>query len=398
MGVLQFMTSWGLTKNITSFLKWDTLVFDWSVIVLETINWVTLSTAFVGIIALLKRRVKLTLWLVVVVLTSSLVTLQYGYALVGVGHFSPYYREYFLPCFFALILFSAWGVGALLRSIPAFLSRFKFPPVIASAIALVLVSILLIASWQGLITRHSNFWIERSAEIQAKWETIKKYPPEDGAALVGHWGDLTPLWYLQNAEGWRRDIVTLYPPVDEQIDAWLAKGKPLYLVGSLLGWAPEIAKNKYLIPWGALVRVSDRELNSSSPLAHPASLTFQDNHPTIRMLGYDVQEGGGTLDIAVYWEILDNIPLDNYLVYFSLSVPNVAPKSQGDVLVVNWYPTGKLLAGRRALGTYRYQILKEIPSGTYALNLFVYSIDSAKNLDIIEIKGTITELGAINVQ
>jgi hypothetical protein len=116
------------------------------------------------------------------------------------------------------------------------------------------------------------------------------------------------------------------------------------------------------------------------------------------MLGYDVQEGGGTLDIAVYWEILDNIPLDNYLVYFSLSVPNVAPKSQGDVLVVNWYPTGKLLAGRRALGTYRYQILKEIPSGTYALNLFVYSIDSAKNLDIIEIKGTITELGAINVQ
>lgn len=265
-----------------------------------------------------------------------------------------------------------------------------------------LVGILLIASWQDLITWHPILWIERSGEIEAKWDTIRKYPPESGAALVGHWGDLTPLWYLQNAEAWRQDLVTLYPPVDEQIDAWLAEGKPLYLAGPLLGWAPGIVKNKYLIPWGPLVRVTDRKLNPSSPLSHPAFLTFRDNRPIVRMLGYDLSretsKAGHTLDIAVYWEILHNIPLDNYLVYFSLSVPNAETKSQGDVLVVNWLPGGKLLAAERALGIYRYQVPKETPAGTYVLNLFVYSIDSTNNLDIVETGETIAELGTINVE
>jgi len=404
-GLVQYLTASTFVKTIARSWKWDTLVVDWGKTVLQSLSMPIIAGSLLGIARLVKQRVKLAIWLGVGLVTFALIALQYVYATIAdITDFAPYFTKFFLPGFVILTILAAWAIDALLRGIAAFLSRFKLPPVIASTIALVLVSILLIASWQDLITRHSNFWIERSAELEAKWDTIRKYPPENGAALVGHWGDLTPLWYLQNAEAWRQDLVTLYPPVDEQIDAWLAEGKPLYLTGPLLGWAPGIVKNKYLIPWGPLIRVTDRKLNPSSPLSHAAFLTFRDNRPIVRMLGYDLSretsKAGDTLDIAVYWEILDNIPLDNYLVYFSLSVPNAETKSQGDVLVVNWHPTGRLLADQRALGTYRYRVPKETVLGTYVLNLFVYSIDSAKNLDIIETreKETIAELGTINVQ
>ena len=399
-GLVQYVTASTFISTMVRSWQWDTFV-DGANIILQTLSIPIAVISFAGIVWLAKERKAFALWLSVGILTFAWIALPYANAVFGTTtDFTPYFLRYFLPGIIMLVICAAWGIDVALHNIPALLSRFKLQLVIGSSIALILASILLLAAWQDLYMRHSNIGIERSVELQAKWDAIQKYPPEDGAALIGHWGDLTPLWYLQNSEGWRRDIVTFYPPEDEQINAWLAKGKPLYLAGSLLGWAPGIVKNKSLTPWGNLVRVSNGKFSPSSPLSHPTSLTFQDNHPTMRMLGFDVsrERERETVDVAVYWEILDNIPLDNYIVYFSFSVPNVETKSQGDVLVVNWYPTGKLSAGQRALGIYRYPIPKETPPGTYTLNIFIYSIDSARNLDIAETKETIAALGAITVQ
>lgn len=397
-GLVQYLTASNFISAMVRSWQWDVFL-NGANITLQTLSIPIVVISFVGIVRLARERKAFALWLVIGVLTFAWIALPYANAVFGTTtDFAPYFLRYFLPGVIMLIICAAWGMDAVLRSVPALLSRFKLQLVTGSSIALVLASILFIISWQHLYTRHSNIAIDRSFELQTKWNTVQRYPPEDGAALVGHWGDLTPLFYLQNAEGWRRDIVTFYPPQDEQINAWLAKGKPLYLAGSLLGWAPGIAQNKFLTPWGNLVRVSDQKIYPSLPLSHSTSLTFQDSHPTIRMLGYDIQREREEIDIAIYWEILANIPLDNYIVYFSLSVPNVETKSQGDVLVVNWYPSGKLLAGQRALGIYRYPIPKGTPPGTYKLNLFVYSIDSAQDLNIAETKETIATLGTINVQ
>ncbi len=294
-GLMQYLTASTFIQTMVRSWQWDTLIVNGGNIILQTLSIPIVAISLVGIVWLARERRALAVWLSVGLVMFACIVLPYANAIPGnITDFTPYFLRYFLPGIIMLIICAAWAMDVALRSIPAFLSRFKLRSVVGSSIALVLVSILLIASWQDLYTRHSNIGIERSIELRAKWDTIRKYPPEDGAALVGHWGDLTPLWYLQNAEGWRQDIVTFYPPQDEQINAWLAQGKPLYLVGPLLGWAPGVVKDKYLIPWGALVRVSDRKHSPSSPLSQPAFLTFQDNYPTVRMLGYDVQRETNT--------------------------------------------------------------------------------------------------------
>jgi hypothetical protein len=408
VGLLQYFVGGTFFSSITGHWqwKWDTLLGDWITTVLQTVNWQIAALSLAGTVWLTLRRARLAIWLIIVVLLFQLIALQYSYTgLEAIGQFSSYFREYYLPSFIALIILTAWGVDGLLRALEGLASRLGVGSrPVASAIPLLLAGVFLFITATDLAAHRSNSLAERSVEIQAKWGAVKKYPPDPGAALVGHWGDLTPLWYYQYAEGWRRDLVTINPPSDEQVNAWLATGKPLYLAGSLLDWAPGIAQNYRLTPWGPLVRVTRKNYVPPSPLSHPADWTFADNHPKLKLSGYDVSHTalrvGETLDVAAYWQVLDSIALDDEVMYLSLANAQDETHAQSYTLGVNWLPGNKLSAGQRALGTYSYMVPWGTPPGDYRLRLALYSITIAENLTVTENDQALewVELGGVHVE
>jgi hypothetical protein len=288
-GFFNFVTGRPFFGYVTGYWawKWETLIADWIALLLEAVNLPVLLFVLIGMIRMSMRRLKLTFWLIANALMFQLLALQYRYAgLQSIGQFSTYSREYYLPSFICLVIFAAWGIDGFMNWMRMNLSRVNLPEVLASTIPSLLAGLLLIVTLRDVAARHSTDLTERSSEIRAKWDGIRKFPPEKNAALVAHWGDLTPLWYLQNAEGWRNDLITIYPPDEERVNTWMATGKPLYLAGSTLGWAPEILVDRHLTPWGSLVSVTDNRFIPSLPLSHSGNWTFQEDRPIIRLLGY----------------------------------------------------------------------------------------------------------------
>lgn len=384
-GLLQYLTASTFIQTMVRSWQWDTFVGGAN-IVLQTLSIPIVVISLVGILWLARERRAFALWLTVGVLTFAWIALPYANAVFGTTTDStPYFLRYFLPGLIALIICAAWGMDIVLRSIPAFLSRFKSQPIIASIVAMVLVSALLITAWWDLYMLHSNFWVDRSTEIQAKWDSIREYPPEQGAAFMGHWGDLTPLWYLQTADGWRRDLVAFFPPTDEHATEWITMGKPLYLAGSLLGWAPNISKRYRLTPWGEIVRVTTKQDVPPSPLSHPTEITYTDVTPQIRLLSYDISaeqvRPGESIQVSLYWQSLATLSLSDYVLGLSLDNLKDEPLTQSFPVTVSWLPGNKLVVDQRALGVYNLVIPTRMKPATYPLRVAFYSIPAGKNLD-----------------
>ncbi len=384
-GLLEFFTAQSFVKNVGAQWKWDTLISDWSAMIAQTINLPVLFAALVGVVAAARRRGNLAVWLLLAFATVTFVTFQYVYtALANVSDWAPYFAKFFLPGFIILILFVGHGIDVVLCAIEALIVRIRVRSIIASGIAVLVVLALVVAAINDLASRHTADLIQQSRELEVKWREVQQYPPEQGAALMGHWGDLTSLWYFQTAEGWRRDVVTFFPPSDEQANEWIAMGKPLYLAGPLLEWAPGIAKRYHLVPWGQLVRVTSKQEVLSSPLPHPTEATFTDTAPRIRLLSYNVLSdevrAGETLNVAFYWQSLAVLPLEDYVVGLSLDNSADEPFTQSFPITVSWLPGNKLDIDQRALGTYRFTVPFAVRQGTYRLRVAVYSIPAGKNL------------------
>ncbi len=404
-GLLEFFTAQSFVKSVGAQWKWDTLISDWSAMISQTVNLPALFAALVGVVAVAWKRANLAAWLLLAFATFTFVTFQYVYtALANVGDWAPYFAKFFLPGFIVFVLFAGYGVDAVLRAIEVILVRIRVRSIFASGIAVLVVLALVVAAINDLAARHTADLIQQSKELEEKWRGVQQYPPEQGAALMGHWGDLTPLWYFQSAEGWRRDLVGFFPPTDDQANMWIKMGKPLYLAGPLLEWAPNIPKDDRLTPWGALVRVSSKQEALPSPLSHSTEVTFADTTPRIRLLAFDVLRdnlrAGEPLDVALYWQPLAALPLGDYVVGLSLDNSVDEPLTRSFPITVSWLPGNKLDIDQHALGMYRFTIPFAVPQGIYRLRVAVYSIPAGKNLAgtpeaALEI-GTIRIAGALS--
>lgn len=399
-GLLRYVTASQFSGGLLHTWSWSGVLGDLGQTLMTGLNPFLLGLAVPGGIQMFRTRQRLGIWFAVALLTMALVAPQFIYSAIGQDAGQDAYFEKFLqPAFILLILLAGWGMAFLLAEASKLLlatGHYRAVPLVALSLVAVMMPV-----WGDLISKHSNETLERSLEVKAKWETIEKYPPEANAALVGQWGDLTPLGYLQSADHWRPDILGFYPPQDALIDQLLAEGRPVYIAGDLLGSAPDTIDRKSLVPWGPLVRVSNNEMQPPSPLKSKI-LTFGEAHPLVKMLGNDltIDSRQGTLDIATYWQVLDALPLDTYLIYFSLSAPSQAQpdvKSAGESLVVSWLSDQTLQTGQRALGTYRYKIPAGLAGGTYQVNLFLYSTDSSQNLNILETGMNQTLIGTVTI-
>ncbi|HZQ05001.1 MAG TPA: DUF2723 domain-containing protein [Anaerolineae bacterium] len=391
IGLIRYLTAQPLVSYEPDSLDVNFFWTNLSTIVLQYINLPALGIMVIGLLALRVRRAKIAVWSLLVFMSFGLITF-----------FHPVAR-YLLPSFMALMILGAYGIDGILVGSEKLFVRLRLPVLPLSLIVRGLICLGLLFSWKILLNQYSSDLRARSQELEEKWRTVQRYPPEQNAALVAHWGDLTPLWYYQHAEGWRPDLVTIYPPTDDQVTQWLATGKPLYLAGSPLKWLPELSNRYYLTPWGPLVRVTPSELVPGSPLSHAMSQTFRTSRPLIRLIGYDLSHlnvpVGDSLDIAAYWQLLDSMTLSDYVLLLSLSDGQKDIAARTHSLVVNWLPGERLQSNQRALSTYKYRIPWGTRPGTYHLRLRLRAIQSGRDLRVVEAESSqsFIDLGTIHV-
>jgi hypothetical protein len=220
--------------------------------------------------------------------------------------------------------------------------------------------------------------MSRQVETANWWQTILAHPIERGAALLGQWSDMTPLWYAQQIDGRRRDLLGLFPPDPEGVIApWLATGSPLYLAAPLREWAPDLPQRYDLIPWGKLVRILPRGEGEGVPCpAQPRSLDTPAAWP-FTVKGWDIDEpltGGRPATLRFCWESRAELPKDTFLTLELRAGEESSPIRVVEPLISTWYPATGVPAGKSGLAVIPVRLPLGIPPGKYAASLVPYRL------------------------
>lgn len=230
-------------------------------------------------------------------------------------------------------------------------------------------------------------------------EVLEDHPIEEGAGMVAHWGDLTPLWYMQHAEGRRPDLVGIFPPDESFIKSWVEAGHPLFIAAPFHGWSPRIEDRYQLTSWGKLVRISP--LSDTVELPTAEGLTKVNLSDQILLLGYDMDQripSGAEIPIRLHWRALSRLEVnDDYLVIFSLldQSGNVANR-MSDSLISPWYPGDVVAEGEKILDIYRFPVPLGTPPGVYHIQMEVYS--QTRQEKVVEAEGQgVIALGSVIV-
>lgn len=231
--------------------------------------------------------------------------------------------------------------------------------------------------------RYNYNWLEAkwNRAIYDEWADVLEHPLAEGAAMLAHWGDLTPFWYMQYAQNRRPDLRGLYPPTEEIVREWFATGgQNLYLAGPLQGWASGVQERYQLIPWGRLVRLAPRHIAPQTllPSLPPVEVTFKPaatNPAKLRLLGVDYPpqaSGGSDCAVTLTWQALADLPPET-TVSLRLSQGDTIVAQLDDTLLSGWFPSETLPVGQHVLS---YAPIP-IPLGTlprsYRLQLVVYT-------------------------
>lgn len=291
---------------------------------------------------------------------------------------------YLLPTFLIFALWigqgAAWGLAGL-----ATVAR---RPRLVQGIGLLLLVPLLL-SHPGATSDPVAADREKSVAIRRYWSEVLAYPLEPGAALTGHWGDLTAFWYFQHGEAQRPDLWALFPPDLEQMERWLDQsGRPLYLAGPLLDWSPELAQRYELTPWGILVRIAPRGEAVRFPPLHGQRVELGGQ---LDLLGYR-SEGIGPQrqQLWLAWRTLAPTARD-LSVSVRLHAPDGSVQLQKDGRLASlWYPEGTLPAGQPLLTVFDLDLPAGLPEGS-VVRLVVYDpvtlepLRDAEGAEVIEV-------------
>jgi hypothetical protein len=275
------------------------------------------------------------------------------------------FDAYLLPTFWTLLFCAAFAVDAA----AAWRHKAQW---LALAALLPLLVILLVQRWP----RHD---LSRSLEVRQDWETILAHPLEEGAALLADWSDLTPFWYLQQAEERRPDLVGLFPPQAEQvIQPWLKTGRPLYLAAPLHGYAASFPPELNLIPWGHLVRViAPGEPANCPPRANPA-ITPESWPLTLANWDWDrsTASGGDTLHLRLCWQAHTVLPSHTFLTLVLTSADGKRSTSTNHPLIVSWFPGEGVAAYQASLGILPVRLPPGMIPGEYSTRVRPFWLDA----------------------
>lgn len=334
------------------------------------VPWPMCGLAVLGVVFLARRDVVL---MVSLGGFSALLVLMVSYITQGKND------AYLLPAFWVVFLWTALSLSLLLDALRWLRTRLvdaetrtQAPAWLTGETTLLVASGLLGLLWQ----RYPVADLSRATESRRSWEINLKHPLEAGAGLLGHWSDLTPLWYLQQIEGRRPDLVGLFPPdTAAVIDPWLQTGRPLYLVAPLQGWALDLPGRYDLMSWGRMVRISPKGATvGCPPQAHaietpqtwPFAITSWEVEDPLR------GETPGTLRFC--WQARIALPRETFL-RLRLRSPTTGDElTFNEPLIATWYPQADVAAGRPGLAIVPLRLPAGTPPGRYHLDLFPYRL------------------------
>ncbi|MDQ4076852.1 MAG: DUF2723 domain-containing protein, partial [Chloroflexota bacterium] len=252
----------------------------------------------------------------------------------------------------AMVVFALWIAegGALLWRI---LHRLTHHAWTVDALLILLLGAMLwnTRSWETVPTSPDR---AQSESIHNYWTEVLAYPLEPGAALTGHWGDLTAFWYFQHGEGLRSDLWTIFPPNLPQIARWLSEGaRPIYLAGPLLDWGTELPEGYHLTPWGILVRIAPQHAPPSFPPLQARNELFGNQ---LALQGYTiVAPAPDRRQLWLAWESTAPTPRD-LSVSLRLHGPDETLLLQKDGRLASlWYPNEIMPAGQALLTVFDFE-------------------------------------------
>ncbi len=292
-----------------------------------------------------------------------------------------YYRQgnveaYFLPAAFVLVV----GLAELLHRAQRLL-LFLTSYVKSSALGRWLAVGIALAGLLLPLAFLSRNWetADQRAELSTDsyWRTVLALELEEGAGLVAHWSDLTPLWYFQQAEEQRPDLLGLYLPDLAQIRAGLAGGGAVYLAGPLAGWYINLQQEMRLIPWGPLVRLV---LPAEPAPAIPQSGSVIDRTLggalTLRTAALPAQTplpAGATVPLTLTWSSLSPVPRDLHI-SLRLRQQGQLAAQQDDRIISPWFALDTVEPGLDFWSLYALRIPEGLRPGAYELGAVVYAL------------------------
>jgi hypothetical protein len=209
------------------------------------------------------------------------------------------------------------------------------------------------------------------------WQALLDANPAPNAVLVSNDRDeLMPLWYLQQVEDMRPDLAGVFPlllpepgwlDVGQAVSSALSTGRPVYLIKPMPGLEIKAA-------------LGQPDPSGLTPVLGPAIAgppAFAEDvmiGNAVRLLGFDVQRDGETVQIDLHWQPLR--PLDSdYISFVQLLAAGDEKAAQSDHQPGGvYYPTSLWQPGETLRDRHTLALPAGAPPGPYRLLVGMYQI------------------------
>ncbi|MHB0876284.1 MAG: protein O-mannosyl-transferase family [Anaerolineae bacterium] len=191
------------------------------------------------------------------------------------------------------------------------------------------------------------------------------------AVLVGDWEQLTVFWYKQHIDGWRPDVLLVYPI--ERLGEFLGGERPVCLGRGLpvpAGWrVTNVDALACLQPEPSTDVPADM-----TPVG--TALHGEDGRAVLELAGYRVAAtvpAGRQVPLVIIWRALDDVGAD-----YSLSLRLLDDAGQqvwqydAQHPVLGMYPTSQWSAGEVVQDYYEIDVAPGLPPGRYRWAVVLY--------------------------
>jgi hypothetical protein len=352
MGFVRFV-DWVVGGRFQGALQWGAWRSDptRSAIVgrllLDAWGWIYLALAAIGLIALFKR-----LWSAALVL---LITAA-GFTFYALNYYVPDLAVFMIPTHVVIAVWVAVGVGAIISLLE---TRFQRENPLSQSIAPLVFILALLPAF----IRAGNLWATLDQSSRDGGETwgrgVLAQPLARGAAILADSEKIAPLYYLQQIEGMRPDLLIMVLPDEAtyraELDARTAAGQTVYLARFL----PGLEGIYHLRSAGPLVEVTTEAITDLPDNLAPGELTVG----PLRLLGYRAEpeadvDPSSTM-LTLYW-VMDR-PLNHGDALPVLNIRWSGPVQDKIVItnqnpVSNFYPLNAWKPGEIVLDTHMLPI------------------------------------------